>query len=331
MWMVGCSAPAGDEPIGAASQAITDGVVEPEVSGVIGVLDLDLHTLCSGVLVSDRVVVTARHCIAPASPENGAVDCAATKFGKENAPERIVITTSKDAAQPTNKHAVARVLVPDDDSFCNGDLAVLVLAQPLDKSEGTPIPLALDHEVAQGEAFTAIGIGRTDTDPSGTRRRRDGLRVQCVGEGCANAMVGSREWWGEGAVCEGDSGGPALDREGKVVGIASRKRAGCTATIYADVASNSDFFRASMGEAKATPTQPDVVKCSATPGKQGSGAIALMLGLVTLGARSRRALRRPGGSPRRRGRRAPRRSGERARDRGRGLRASRSRWGCCSK
>lgn len=293
MIAAGCAAPSSEEPISATEQAITDGVVDPGTSGVVGVLDLDLHTLCSGVMVSDRVVVTARHCIAPASPENGAVDCAQTKFGKENAAERIVVTTSKDAAQPTDRHAVVSVLVPDDDGFCNGDLAVLVLAQPLDKSIVTPIPLALDHEVAQGEPFTAVGIGRTENDPSGTRRHRDGLRVQCVGAGCANEMVGSREWWGDGAVCEGDSGGPALDREGKVVGIASRKRAGCTATIYADVASNGDFFRAAMGEAKTTPTQPDVVKCSAVPGKHGSRAIALMLAMVMLGARSRRA-RRPG-------------------------------------
>jgi hypothetical protein len=293
MFATGCTAPTSEEPISATEQPITQGIVDPTMSGVVGVLDLDLHTLCSGVMVTDRVVVTARHCIAPASPEDGAVDCAQTKFGKENAPERIVVTTSNDAAQPTDKHAVVSVLVPDDNGFCNGDLAVLVLAQPLPKEVVTPIPLGLDHEVTQGESFTAAGIGRTESDPSGTRRRREGLRVQCVGAGCMNDMVGSREWWGDGAVCEGDSGGPALDREGKVVGIASRKRAGCTATIYADVSSNSDFFRAAMGEAKTTPTQPDVVKCSATPGKQGSGAIALMLAMVMWGARSRRA-RRPG-------------------------------------
>jgi hypothetical protein len=43
-------------------------------------------------------------------------------------------------------------------------------------------------------------------------------------------------------VCEGDSGGPALDAEGRVVGVASRTGQNCTYAIYSAVSPWGDWI-----------------------------------------------------------------------------------------
>ncbi len=246
-------ADAGSEPIAKRADAIRAGEVDVASRGVVGVLALDRNTICSGVVVAPRVVVTARHCVAEMAPTRDVVDCTRTTFGATSKAADVMVTTARDGAVPVYRHPVKRVLVPREAGFCGTDVAVLVLAHPLEPDDADVIPLRLDSSPAPGEVFSAIGIGRTANEPSGTRHRRDGLMVTCVGTSCGTGLVDPREWWGDGAVCEGDSGGPALDSEGRVVGIASRKRDGCTATIYADVAASEEFLRAALEEADRTP------------------------------------------------------------------------------
>jgi hypothetical protein len=56
-------------------------------------------------------------------------------------------------------------------------------------------------------------------------------------------LGGSRTEWGAYTpVCSGDSGGPALDDAGRVMGVASRGDANCQAALYGNVASWKDLI-----------------------------------------------------------------------------------------
>jgi MYXO-CTERM domain-containing protein len=70
--------------------------------------------------------------------------------------------------------------------------------------------------------------------------RVDRNAVRCTGADCNSAtasVVAGDEWIGDARTCPGDSGGPALDKDGQVMGVLSRGPEGCTASVYTDVTS----------------------------------------------------------------------------------------------
>jgi hypothetical protein len=125
----------------------------------------------------------------------------------------------------------------------------VILERPLTLEEATPIIPRIDESAQSRESFSAGGYGLTsdrEDAPSGQRMRIDGNEALCAPDECYldyPEIVTDAEWVSADAgVCSGDSGGPALDAEGRVIGVASRGGEECRATVYGDVATWSDFL-----------------------------------------------------------------------------------------
>ncbi len=51
------------------------------------------------------------------------------------------------------------------------------------------------------------------------------------------------EWRGDHGICNGDSGGPAIDGDGFVIGVTSRGPMGCDNPIYGSLLGHADWIR----------------------------------------------------------------------------------------
>jgi hypothetical protein len=182
------------------------------------------------------MVLTARHCVAPTwNQVNGGVDCRQTSFGNSYNPSDLYVTNQVQLTRnPGHYKAVQEVLVPPDSTFCGNDVALMVLAEPVDPSEAKPMIPRVDTQIENGEEYYAVGYGATNEAGSGSglRRRRDDLFIECVADGCPSYYSRETEWIGDTGVCQGDSGGPAFDQNNRVIGIASRGSYGCDSPVY---------------------------------------------------------------------------------------------------
>ena len=226
-------------------------------------------TLCSGALIAPNVVLPARHCLASTPLDTG--HCGQTIGPSVPVATIEVSTVASDSTLVDDagvNHTVQEVwTVPGGDDLCGFDLALLLLATPALEAtafvpRGTgPTP---------SERYSAIGYGQICADAadercylaSGTRRRIDGLAVGCTSD-CPPSSVAPSEWRGERGPCAGDSGGPALDDQGQLIGVALRggtDDAGqCTAPVYGSISPwLGDFAevvrRASASASLATPS-----------------------------------------------------------------------------
>jgi hypothetical protein len=131
------------------------------------------------------------------------------------------------------------------DDICGFDIALLLLeGEGIPASVAEPIEPRIEQTAIDGEPLSAVGYGLTDpadTATSGTRMRFDGSKVVCV-EGTCKSMVKAGEFGTDAPTCHGDSGGPALDDQGRVFGVLSRGPPGCTSSIYGDVAGHKDLI-----------------------------------------------------------------------------------------
>jgi hypothetical protein len=182
---------------------------------------------CTGTLLTPRLVLTARHCVA-VTDESAACDSEGNAtFGAEIRGDHpasklyaFVGTQRPDFIAGLDKAARGAEIIDDaSKTLCNHDIALLLLDRAL---PGARIaPLRLDGGARKDELVRVVGWGVTDqTSNPAIRQQRGGVKVLTVGPA---ERVGPAEFKIGESVCSGDSGGPAIaESSGAVLGVLSR-------------------------------------------------------------------------------------------------------------
>jgi hypothetical protein len=132
---------------------------------------------------------------------------------------------------------------------CGYDVALVILKRSVPADVSTPAVPRIDREVKPGESYTAVGYGVNEAgNPTHGRMQLEGLSIECEPGSCGDG-VESTEFRGETGICSGDSGGPALDADGKVVGVVSRGGPDCSTPVYSTVTAWHDFIIETAQEA----------------------------------------------------------------------------------
>jgi MYXO-CTERM domain-containing protein len=246
--LFGCgnaSSTGGGGEISIRHQSIQGGQSDLEDVNVVGMV---LQTnggiaMCSGNLIAPNLVLTARHCVSQLPTET--VDCGVTQFSSPYPASDMYFSTDAQISYNSNWIQGAEVHVPDQSTeVCGYDVALVVLSQNFDV---TPLIPRIDLEPQTGEPYTAVGYGETGSSGwnsmSGTRMELGNLSVSCGAGVCPGYYgVASSEFLGDTGVCSGDSGGPALDANGKVIGVVSRGGQNCSSPIYGAVSAWRDLI-----------------------------------------------------------------------------------------
>jgi V8-like Glu-specific endopeptidase len=255
---------------------IFGGQGDTDTTSLTGVVALKIgrggkFELCSGALVAPNVVLTARHCVATSITSSVSCDENGHSTNGPHVGDDLPVgdvtvytgTAPKFAEAPDS---VAKAIVsPKGDSLCDSDIALVVLEQPIAKVE--PLAVRLGAGVAAGETIRSIGYGQNDQQmPIGTRLRRDGVPVLAMGAGISHSRtaLGAHEFEVGESICEGDSGGPAINEAtGAIVGLVSRG-GNCSdpaGHIYTTTAGFAPLFDQAFAIAGGAP----VVETGSTP------------------------------------------------------------------
>lgn len=177
-------------------------------------------SLCTGIVASPHVVLTAAHCVAPSSVGVGAdyaVYFDPDPTAETNPRRQIVTETHFDPAYDPTKFTAGH------------DIGALVLP-----SAFTGAPLVLNRKLLSralvGEAAVLVGYGVDTAGDTTTAAKKRTLVSALVGYDDKLVDFGMAD----ATACDGDSGGPAtmqIDGEPRVVGLVSFGNTQCDRAV----------------------------------------------------------------------------------------------------
>lgn len=193
-----------------------DAVGTVDVTGIVG-----FETYGTGILIKDNLVLTAGHCVCRKLPGNTSLvpsDCNLRgSFNLHN----VTLVKSLTKEDVTVSGDVSVYNNYSRPALC-GDIAVIKLDTPISKvAKVKPIPLAnpQSYSISKGDTLNVVGFGPSGPccQDSSPYLERKVVKLPITKE----YENGDIESSGEMSLCGGDSGGPAINTAGYVVGVTS--------------------------------------------------------------------------------------------------------------
>ena len=242
---------------------------------VVAVIQPTIGSLCTGTLISPTAILTAAHCVDPTELQSTAAKVLAdtiVQFDSTVADAQSGQIIAAKTIYENPKHPNFGSANPD---FGHDDDSIIILSQAV--TDRAPSPLDLDatrnlvgvETVQVGYGIDKLKNGSADQTAGGDENVLTNAKVvDCAPYQLSNTNMICFDQTGDKGQCNGDSGGPTFDPDGKVIGATSFGDDGCV-QWGADTrpSQTADFIRANVPDLPATAATPTCGNGVVDPGE----------------------------------------------------------------